>query len=405
MAEVLLSPGVLAQENDQSFLQAQPVQAGAAIIGPTLKGPVGIPTLVTTYSDFKNRFGCVVESGSAEYTYFTSISAYNYFQQGGDSLLVTRVVSGSFTPASSSTITGSGGTSGNIFTLETLSEGEIMNTGTQTGSNNTLTTGSSENVRWEISSPNSASGIFSLIIRQGNDTQTNKSILETFSNLSLDPNADNYIEKIIGNSKQRVKEDNGTFYVENSGSYRNISRYVRVKEVHKQTLNFFDNAGNFKPEFTGSIPIAQSGSFNGATGKNIHGGVTNFYQNVNSTNAQGLKGEHYTESISLLSNKDDYRYNVITAPGIIYDDYSGAITQLINTSQTRGDNLSIIDLVNFGSTVINTTTQAEGIDSSYAAAYWPWLQTIDPDLGTQVWVPASTMIPGVYAFNGLHLLV
>ena len=31
--------------------------------------------------------------------------------------------------------------------------------------------------------------------------------------------------------------------------------------------------------------------------------------------------------------------------------------------------------------------------------YWPWLQTIDPDLGTRAWVPASTMIAGVYAFN------
>ena len=77
MAEVLVSPGVLARENDQSFLSAQPVQAGAAIVGPTLKGPVGIPTLVTSFSDFKNVYGCVVESGSAEYTYLTSISAYN----------------------------------------------------------------------------------------------------------------------------------------------------------------------------------------------------------------------------------------------------------------------------------------------------------------------------------------
>ena len=119
MAEVLVSPGVLARENDQSFLSAQPVQAGAAIVGPTLKGPVGIPTLVTSFSDYKNVYGCVVESGSAEYTYLTSISAYNYFQQGGDSLLVTRVVSGSYTSAESDTITGSAGTTGNIFTLKT----------------------------------------------------------------------------------------------------------------------------------------------------------------------------------------------------------------------------------------------------------------------------------------------
>jgi phage tail sheath protein FI len=38
-------------------------------------------------------------------------------------------------------------------------------------------------------------------------------------------------------------------------------------------------------------------------------------------------------------------------------------------------------------------------NTSYAAMYWPWLQVIDPDLGDRVWVPASTMIAGVYAYN------
>ena len=90
MAEVLLSPGVLANENNSTFLQQQPIQAGAAILGPTVKGPVGIPTIVTSYSDYQNKFGAIVESGSNEYTYFTSVSAYGYFQQGGNTLLVTK---------------------------------------------------------------------------------------------------------------------------------------------------------------------------------------------------------------------------------------------------------------------------------------------------------------------------
>ena len=50
MAETLISPGVLARENDQSFLTARPVTVGAAIIGPTVKGPVEVPTIVTTYN-------------------------------------------------------------------------------------------------------------------------------------------------------------------------------------------------------------------------------------------------------------------------------------------------------------------------------------------------------------------
>ena len=139
MAEVLLSPGVLARENDQSFLTQLPTQAGAAILGPTVIGPVGIPTVVTSYSDYQNRFGTVIESGSNSYTYFTSIAAYNYFQQGGDSLLVTRIVSGSYTAATSNIRNADGS---EALTLETLSKGVEMNTTCSIGANGTLSSGS-----------------------------------------------------------------------------------------------------------------------------------------------------------------------------------------------------------------------------------------------------------------------
>ena len=74
MAETLISPCVLARENDSSFITQGPVTVGAAIIGPAAKGPVGIPTVVTSYSDYQNKFGTVLISGSDTYTYFTSIA-------------------------------------------------------------------------------------------------------------------------------------------------------------------------------------------------------------------------------------------------------------------------------------------------------------------------------------------
>ncbi len=113
MAETLLSPGVLTRENDQSQVTSGPITVGAAVVGPTVKGPVEIPTLVTSYSDYKNKFGAAFISGGVTLEYLTSIAAYNYFQQGGESLLVTRVVSGSantYTPATSSQVTNLGGT-------------------------------------------------------------------------------------------------------------------------------------------------------------------------------------------------------------------------------------------------------------------------------------------------------
>jgi hypothetical protein len=411
MAETIVSPGVLAIENDQSFITQQPVQAGAAIIGPTVKGKVGIPTLVTTYSEYSNVYGTTFLSGSQTFSYLTSISAYNYFNSGGTSLLVTRVVSGStttdWTPASSSFISQSAHAAGapynvNAFVLETLSEGEIMNSVGPTGSNGTLLSGSVENFRWQITSPNITAGTFTLLIRQGNDTSTAPSILETWTNLSLDPFAPNYIENALGNQIETVAVDSGEYYIQLTGSFANKSKYVRVSKVNITTPEYLDNNGSPKPQFTGSIPTTSSGVFGDGKGKNVPTGVAGaYYENISATNIQGLTSASYVESISLLANKDAYNYNFITAPGLIGDSsYHFPVVQQLNIMvQNRGDAMSIIDIVGYNSPILTVTGNAASFDTSYVATYWPWLKTIDPNSGRQVWVPASTMIPGVYAFN------
>ena len=57
MAEQIISPGVFTRENDLSFLPAGVGAIGAAIIGPTEKGPAFVPTLITSFSEFERRFG------------------------------------------------------------------------------------------------------------------------------------------------------------------------------------------------------------------------------------------------------------------------------------------------------------------------------------------------------------
>ncbi len=527
MAETIVSPGVLAIENDQSLISQLPVQAGAAIIGPTVKGKVGIPTICTTYSDYLNKFGSTFESGSKTFTYLTSISAFNYFQNGGDSLLVTRVVSGSFTPATSSriptsiadnqatasinlthisesvsslgsgsfgvngitffftgsttgvpsntsnliyinsgsftsdtvedytvssslllnisnsiapysaslkfvsssaaspnlilTYTGQNGIEGNqqfftsasvnynfthgtnteLLVLETLTEGIIANSDSNLDANGTLESGSRDNIRWQITNQNITEGTFELIIRRGDDTTLSPIRLETWSNLSLDPYSPNYVEKVIGNQTEVVANDGSEYYVKMQGDYPNNSRYVRVKKVNSPTPEYFDNNGSPKSQFTGSLPTTSSGVFGTAIGSNVSTDEGKYYENISNTNIQGLQASDYTISLSLLSNKEAYKYNLLTLPGVISDfsNHTSTVTKAISTVQGRGDAMTVIDLVRYGSNINSILTQAKLYDNSYAAAYWPWVQTIDPDTARQVWVPASTLIPGVYAFN------
>lgn len=379
MAETLLSPGVLTRENDQSQITQGPITAGAAIVGPTVKGPVRIPTLVTSYSDYINKFGGSFVSGSTTYEYLTSISTYNYFQQGGTTLLVTRVVSGTFLPATSS-ITAS--STSQSFVLETLSWGANQNSAGTVGSNNALINGTSDNVRWEVTNSDTASGTFSLLIRRGDDTDNSKTVLESYSGLSLDPLSANYIEAVIGN--QVVNTDNG--FTDVTGDYTNKSRYVRVKSVVTPTPNYFDNNGKAKSQYTSSLPVVGNGAFSGASGS-----LAGVY---------GLSSSDYTSSLNLLSNHDEFKYNVITVPGLTHDNDSTAISLLLTNTQNRGDAIAVIDLVGKDVTTINAVvSEATKIDNSYASTYWPWVQVNAPNTGKLTWVPTSTIIPGVYAYN------
>ena len=71
MAEKIVSPGVFTRENDLSFVQSGVGAIGAAVIGPTVKGPALVPTVVNSYSEFQSKFGDSFKSGSNYYQYLT----------------------------------------------------------------------------------------------------------------------------------------------------------------------------------------------------------------------------------------------------------------------------------------------------------------------------------------------
>jgi hypothetical protein len=404
MAEQIISPGVFYNENVPTVLEAAAAPIGAAIVGPTVLGSVGIPTTVTTYSEFLTRFGGAIVSGGLPYSFLTNISAQNYFKQGGTNLLVTRVANGTFTAATSSAITtGSAGGAGvnNVFKLKTISQGVVMNNTGGTETAGALSSGSNYNLRWEISQVDSASGTFTLLVRQGDDRTADKTILETWRAVSLDPTRDDYIAKVIGNQEFSQGLDGTDAYVTVTGEYPNKSKYIIVDEVLKPTPYYLDGAGAFKPALTSSLPAAQSGSFGSATGDLFGSSAVEWYGDVTNTNTQGLSADNYTSSINLLRNKDQYAFNVISVPGLVYEftNHKTVLDTLITNTTNRGDSILPIDLVEFGSATSDVVNQANLLNTNYAAAYWPWLLVRNEDTNANVWCPASTIIPSVYVYN------
>jgi len=542
MAENVISPGVFLNENVPVTTEAPIIPAGAAIVGPTVLGPVNIPTIVTTYSEYKQKFGSTYVVSGSSYAFLTSLSAQKFFQNGGQRLLVTRVASGSFTGASSTTIEngnatlgaseasgtlaivattldaandefrftddegtlyrfvatasgnpaddidgnlyflpigsdqddcgnnmaerinnvlsgsaassskdllaadydasanilrltgslskgsllngsafqtgsgtsfftgptatlggGAGSTGNNAFTLKTFTEGISANSISPHLASGVLTSGSRDNVRWEISEQNTSSGDFTLSIRRGNDRQGDKVVLETFRGVNLDPRSPNYVARRVGSQYKELEGTGTSAYIAINGEYPNVSKYVYVSNVAATTLDYLDDSGNIRiTTATASIPINQSGSFQSATGNILDGNpAQNSYEKITEGITQGISSSDYTDTIAVLRDKDAYPYNVISTPGLIYSEaqHASELDNLITYVETRADAIIPIDLRNYGATVQQATDTAKTLNTSYAAAYWPWVKVRDNDLAKDVWAPASTLIPAVYAAN------
>lgn len=334
MAEVLVSPGIQITETDRSYVAGTPIVAGAAILGPTVKGPVLVPTRVTSYADYVRRFGTTFMTTQVfdgvrrniMQEFMTSMAAKSFFEQGGESLLVTRVANPkAFTPARSTEIRGAQGDSAEFapFIIHTISTGEIMNSAKEsdgtftpydTGSvvttsegkytydedgnlitltrdnsqadtkaDGSLVKGTKENLRWEISNINEEAGTFNLTIRRGDDTDLSQIVLESYQNVSLDPLNENYIAAVIGDQHQNYvpavdyPNADGTTthveaYVETLGNYTNKSAYVWI-EVLRPTYQYLANDGMTVNEdasgvnYSAYLPVAQQGAFYGGTGK------------------------------------------------------------------------------------------------------------------------------------------
>jgi hypothetical protein len=401
MAEKIISPGVFQIESDQSAYTQGPQVVGAAIVGPTVKGRPMVPTYVTSFSEFQSIFGETFKSASYYYEYFTSLAAKEYFQNGGQTLLVTRIISGSanistYATADVAALNANSSVTAS-FTLEALAWGDQMNN-TSSLSAGALASGSVDNVRYEITNVNTGSGLFTLVIRRGDDNNAQPNILETWANLSLDPQQPNYVSRVIGDLKPVYDVTNG--FVNYTGSFANASQYVRVASVTTPNVDSIDNNGFYKSgSYSGSLPNLGSGSFGGSFAGGVAATTTQQRMNedITTSNIQGYSPNDYLNAFTLLTNQDEYQFNILLAPGVGLD--GSAADNAISCVESRGDAIAIVDNGIYGTSLTGATTNAAGQSSNYGATYYPWVQLFSTNLGKVVWCPPSVVMGGVYAFN------
>jgi len=169
----------------------------------------------------------------------TSNNAYVYASfpdavaQAGNSVTITASIATlNLTNNSNATVTGVEYSNASTPWIQSQTIGEIR---TDLFKFHTLGDGTYANSDIKVSitgitAPDTASnayGTFTVLVRDINDTDTSTNVLESYDNVTLDPDSPNYIARVIGNSAPTYDINTGeTYYV---GDFRNLSKYVRVE--------------------------------------------------------------------------------------------------------------------------------------------------------------------------------
>lgn len=104
----------------------------------------------------------------------------------------------------------------------------------------------------------------------------------------------------------------------------------------------------------------------------------------------------YRTALDMLANQDEYQLTDLALPGVYKDkvaDYA------LNMVENRGDMFYAMDFSGSSVTDIIADVVSRNVDSSYAATFYPSLVLKDRKLNKLVPVPATTIVPTVFAYS------
>jgi hypothetical protein len=213
MAERIVSPGVFTRETDLSFLPQAIGAIGAAIIGPTQKGPAFTPTQITSFQEFEEVFGGVDDR------FYTPYTVEQYLRSAGVVTIVRILGLGGYQSDSVSLqITGSTNT-----TLAVLAPSR----GSSGAGDLSKTTGSGT---WNE---------FSLVVSGSNVSSENYNI--SFSTASAD-----FITEVISSDPQSAKsgQSDSSVYVYKVFKHKSMNAPTTTAQIHTEnTANGLDFTG------------------------------------------------------------------------------------------------------------------------------------------------------------------
>jgi len=171
----------------------------------------------------------------------------------------------------------------------------------------------------------------------------------------------------------------------------------------KNSLTAYTNvAGTLIDKGLLKFTVAPAGGFDGWDALRQYSNHYERFTDAFEDNKNVLK-----EAIDIYLNPEEVDINLFAIPGVDYSNNTNIVKYALSTIEDRADTLYVVDAPRITTSSTNKGTpeeavsilQGTGIDSSYAATYWPWVQLEDPNTGKYTFQAPTFMVLKAIAFT------
>lgn len=147
--------------------------------------------------------------------------------------------------------------------------------------------------------------------------------------------------------------------------------------------------------------VAPAGGFDGWDKYQVYSELYEEFTDAYPNNVQVFK-----DGLDEIANEEVVDINVLATPGVDYENNQSVVKYALDIVEDRTDSIYVIDAPRVTSGSIKgtpeevvSTLESTGIDSNYAATYWPWIQIEDPNSGKYTYQPPTMMAVQTYALT------
>lgn len=186
------------------------------------------------------------------------------------------------------------------------------------------------------------------------------------------------------------------FHMENTA---NSNEFV---SGDKDSLTAYTNAaGTLVDRNLLKFTVVPTGGFDGWDKYRVYSDVYEEFTDAYPSNVQAFKN-----GIDEISNPEEVDINVVATPGVDFSNNQSIIKYALEMVEDRTDSIYVMDAPRLTSGSIKGTAEevvarleSTGIDSNYAATYWPWIQIEDPNSGRYTYQSPTMMAVQTYALT------